>query len=181
MHNHKSERRGRGGRDCDPRHGPHHGRGRRQRVLDGNQLRLLLLTLITEQERHGYDLIREIEARSGGAYAPSPGVIYPTLTMLLDMELLAEQEISGTRKLFGITDAGKAFLAENEQEAEEVIGRITALADQQERLAPAPVRRAMENLKTALQNRLAEDDVDKDTIFSIAALVDDASSKIERL
>ncbi|WP_447514071.1 PadR family transcriptional regulator, partial [Clostridioides difficile] len=59
-------------------------------MFDGTELRLILLKLIEEQPRHGYDLIREIEERSGGAYAPSPGVVYPTLTMLDDMGLIEE-------------------------------------------------------------------------------------------
>ncbi|NWM55099.1 PadR family transcriptional regulator, partial [Escherichia coli] len=56
----------------------HGERGGRRRMFDGTELRLILLKLIEEQPRHGYDLIREIEERSGGAYAPSPGVVYPT-------------------------------------------------------------------------------------------------------
>ena len=111
---------GRDERHCGPRHrgwgrgfgggfgpgwGMHEGRegGRGRRMFDGGELRLILLKLIEEQPRHGYDLIREIEERSGGAYAPSPGVIYPTLTMLDDMELIEEQKTEGAKKQFGIT------------------------------------------------------------------------------
>src|SRR6218665_2664594 len=87
-------------------------RGGRRRMFDGTELRLILLKLIEEQPRHGYDLIREIEERSGGAYAPSPGVVYPTLTMLADMDLIEEAKSEGAKKQFAITEAGTAHLAE---------------------------------------------------------------------
>ena len=67
------------------------GRGRRgKRMFEGGELRLVLLKLIADQSRHGYDLIRAIEEATHGAYAPSPGVVYPTLTMLQDMGLIEE-------------------------------------------------------------------------------------------
>ena len=61
------------------------GEGRSRRMFDGGELRLVLLKLIADEPRHGYDLIRQIEELTGGAYAPSPGVVYPTITMLDDM------------------------------------------------------------------------------------------------
>src|SRR4051812_6587920 len=82
---------GRGGR----------GRGRgRRRVFEAGELRLVLLKLIEDQPRHGYDLIRAIEEMTHGTYAPSPGVIYPTLTMLQDMGLIEEAKGEGSRKPF---------------------------------------------------------------------------------
>ena len=65
--------------------------GRRARMFDGSELRLMLLKLIADTPRHGYDLIRAIEALTAGAYAPSPGVVYPTLTLLDEMGLIEEQ------------------------------------------------------------------------------------------
>jgi hypothetical protein len=82
--------------------------GGRRRVFESTELRLVLLALIGEQPRHGYDLIKAIEERSGGSYAPSPGVVYPTLTMLQDMGLIEEQAAEGAKRLFAITDAGQA-------------------------------------------------------------------------
>src|SRR5690349_24107034 len=96
-------------------------RGRRSRVFEGGELRLVLLKLIAVQPRHGYDLTRAIEALTGGRYAPSPGVVYPTLTMLQDMGLIEEAPGEGARKPFQITDAGTAHLDDNEEEADELI------------------------------------------------------------
>ena len=87
-----------------------HGRGRR--MFDTGELRLVLLKLIADQPRHGYDLIRAIEEMTDGAYAPSPGVVYPTLTMLQDMGLIEEQATEGARKAFAATKEGQAHLAE---------------------------------------------------------------------
>ncbi len=156
------------------------GRGRR-RVFDAGELKLVLLKLIDDEPRHGYDLIRGIEALSGGTYAPSPGVVYPTLTLLSDMGLAEEQPGEGTRKLFAITDAGKAHLLENRDAALEAMSRLETLAKMSERTDGAPIRRAMENLKMALRGRLEKEGADADTMLEVAALIDEAAAKIERL
>ena len=80
-----------------------------------SELRLLLLRLIADEPRHGYDLIRAIEELSHGAYAPSPGVVYPTLTMLQDMGLIEEAKSEGARKVFQATAEGDAHLKEHER------------------------------------------------------------------
>jgi DNA-binding PadR family transcriptional regulator len=156
------------------------GRGRR-RMFDGGELRLLLLKLIDEQPRHGYDLIRKIEERSGGAYAPSPGVIYPTLTMLDDMTLIEEQKAEGARKQFGITEAGRAHLAERQAEVEALLARLAEIAGAQASASGGPVRRAMRNLRVVLQERLSGTEVDAETLHEMAAILDDAARRIERL
>src|SRR5438876_747135 len=112
-HGHHFGHRGRGygvGRD---RWGdPEEGRGgRRRRVFDSNALRLVLLKLIADQARHGYELIRAIEDLTGGAYVPSPGVVYPTLTMLQEMGQIEEAASDGARKAFAITREGGEHLA----------------------------------------------------------------------
>jgi DNA-binding PadR family transcriptional regulator len=150
-------------------------------MFDGGELRLVLLKLIEEQPRHGYDLIREIEERSGGAYAPSPGVIYPTLTMLGDMELIEEQKTEGAKKQFGITTAGQAHLTEREAEVEALFARLAEMGDRQARTSGGPIRRAMHNLRSVLQERLSSSEVNSDTLHEVAAILDEAAQKIERL
>lgn len=163
-----------------PEGGPR-GRGERRRMFDAGELRLVLLKLIEEQPRHGYDLIREIETLSGGAYAPSPGVVYPTLTLLLDMGLSEEQASEGPRKLMGITEAGRQHLTERADEVEVAMARLTALARLSERTDAAPVRRAMHNLRTALQDRLSHEGATRETQLEVARILDEAASRIERL
>src|SRR5215813_5554288 len=79
------------------------GGGRSRRMFDGGELRLVLLKLIADEPRHGYDLIRAIEELTGGEYAPSPGVVYPTLTLLQDMGLIEEAAGEEPRKPFQAT------------------------------------------------------------------------------
>ncbi|WP_239019646.1 PadR family transcriptional regulator [Sphingomonas suaedae] len=156
------------------------GRGRR-RVFAGDELRLVLLALIADKPRHGYDLIREIEERTGGAYAPSPGVVYPTLTLLADMDHIAEQAAEGAKKLYAITPAGEAHLAENAEEVAQLMGRLAELGTQREKSDRSPVRRAMGNLKMAVMQRLNDDDVDQETAHAIVDIIDAAARKVERI
>ena len=183
------------GRGCGPRWGMRHGdhpmrgrmgrhgggSGRGRRVFDGGELRLVLLKLIADQPRHGYDLIRAIEAMTAGAYAPSPGVVYPTLTLLDDMGLIEARDSEGAKKLFAITEAGEAELAANREVVDALVARLTEIGAHRERTEAAPVRRAMGNLRTVLQDRLGGEEVDRDTLHAIAALIDEAAQKIERL
>ncbi|WP_414714537.1 PadR family transcriptional regulator [Sphingopyxis sp.] len=157
------------------------GRGRRRRMFDSGELRLVLLKLIADEPRHGYDLIRQIEELTGGAYAPSPGVIYPTLTLLDDMGLIAATDSEGAKKLFAITAAGQAELDANKDGVERLIARLTDVGEEQQRTDSASVRRAMGNLKAVLMNRLGDRDLDEATLHDIVALIDEAAQKIERL
>jgi DNA-binding PadR family transcriptional regulator len=157
------------------------GRGGRRRLFDNEALRLILLKLIADEPRHGYELIRAIEALSGEAYAPSPGVVYPTLTLLAETDLIAEQPGEGARKRFAITDAGAAQLAERQAALDLALARLASLAQRAQRVDPAPVRRAMHNLRFAIQHRLEKEGADNQTMFDVAALIDEAASKIERL
>ena len=133
------------------------------------------------EPRHGYDLIREIETRTGGAYAPSPGVMYPTLTLLEEIGQVETRPSEGAKKLHAITPEGKAYLAANRAEAEAALARLDALGKRDEALESAPLKRAMTNLRVALQNRLSGGGADKTLLFAVADAIDEAARKIERL
>jgi DNA-binding PadR family transcriptional regulator len=169
--------------------GHDHGRGRRPggprgRVLDSAELRLVLLKLIWEEPRHGYELIKAIEALSGGVYAPSPGMVYPTLTLLADLGQVAETP-DGSRKRFTITEAGAQALSDEAAAVAAAVARLEDLA-KINRPDAGPVRRAMRNLHTVLTTRLAQQEGDDEAVrkalqLDIAAILDDAASRIERL
>ena len=156
------------------------GGGRRSRMFDGGELRLLLLKLIEEAPRHGYDLIREIEDRTGGAYAPSPGVIYPTLTLLDDMGLISATA-EGSRKQFTVTDEGRAELADKASDVQALMDRLAELGTQRAKIDTGPVSRAMDNLRAVLANRVTAEGVTPATLHDIAALLDEVAQKVERL
>jgi DNA-binding PadR family transcriptional regulator len=172
--------RGEGGRGWDE-DGPGFGRGGgRRRMFDGGELRLVLLKLIADKPRHGYDLIRAIEERTGGAYAPSPGIVYPTLTLLSEMGLIDEQLTEGARKQFAVTPEGSAHLAEHDAEVVAMLARLDTLGAMRERTDAVPIRRAMHNLRSVLMSRLG-DGLDKERMLEATALIDEAARKIERL
>ena len=160
--------------------GEGHG-GRRRRVFDSGELRLVLLKLIADQPRHGYELIRAIEELSGGSYVPSPGVVYPTLTLLQDMGQIEEAASDGSRKAFAATADGTAELAAKKDEVEALLARLAQLAGVRGRTDAAPIRRAMANLRTVLMYRLDREEVRPEALHEIAAILDEAAQKIERL
>lgn len=166
--------------DFDPAEDAPRGRSRR-RMFDGGELRLVLLRLIADQPRHGYDLIREIEEITHGAYAPSPGIVYPTLTLLEEMDLIAERPGDGAKKQFAATAEGDAHLAENAEQVAALMARLAELGELRSRSDSASVRRAMGNLRQVLLHRLRHGDVPPETLHEIAALIDEAAQKIERL
>ncbi|WBH16724.1 PadR family transcriptional regulator [Sphingomonas radiodurans] len=162
--------------------GGRHAHGmRRQRMFDGGELRLLLLKLIGDEPRHGYELIKAIEEMTGGGYAPSPGTIYPTLTLLNEMGHVSSEDVGGGRRKFTITPEGEAHLASQAELVAKIIARLSALGEQQKHTDGAPVRRAMGNLKAALQGRLSRGDASDAMLLEVAALIDEAAQKIERL
>jgi DNA-binding PadR family transcriptional regulator len=159
------------------------GRGRRgrRRMFESGELRLVLLKLIADEPRHGYDLIRAIEEMTGGEYAPSPGVVYPTLTLLQDMGLIDEAEGEGSRKPFQVTDSGRSYLDERSEEADELIERLQELAPGERHGAGQAIGRAVKNLMTALSHRIGRDGLDDDLLHEIAAILDEAAQRIERV
>ena len=121
------------------------------RVFASGDLKLLLLALIAEQPCHGYDLIRRIENMFDGAYSPSPGVIYPTLTFL-EMSSLVTCGVDDGKKCYSVTDAGRLSLQEQAVALDEVLGRVeTRKRTLRGHDRPAEIHEAVYNLRHALQ------------------------------
>ncbi len=97
---------------------------RAARMLGSGDLQLIILALLEEKPRHGYEIIKALEERSSGIYTPSPGVVYPALTYLEEMQY-AVSEASSNKKLYSITDAGKEHLAANRDTADEMIEQLS--------------------------------------------------------
>ena len=158
------------------------GRGRRaRRMFESGELRLVLLKLIADEPRHGYDLIRAIEELTGGEYAPSPGVVYPTLTLLQDMALIEEAPGDGPRKAFQVTEDGRKHLEERQEEVDALMERLRDSAPREEHNAGPAIGRAVRNLMTALRHRVGRDGIDDDLLHEIAAILDEAAQRIERV
>lgn len=176
----------RGERGCDNQaFGREHfgrggGRGRLGRFFAHGDLRLVILHLIAEKPRHGYEIIKAIEEQVAGTYSPSPGVIYPTLTLLEELGYVTVSTGEGAKKLHEITAQGRAFLEANRPALDALISRM-AEASRAQRGGPAPqIGRAMENLRLALRLRLSRGPLGEDQINAIAAALDAAAIGVER-
>lgn len=125
--------------------------GRGPRVFAPGDLKLLLLALIAEQPAHGYDLIRKIEGLFEGAYCPSPGVIYPTLTFLEESEMVIGDAQAG-KKLYTVTDAGRQSLEDQAVALEGVRMRVdVSKRSLRGHDRPPEIHEAVHNLRHALQ------------------------------
>jgi DNA-binding PadR family transcriptional regulator len=160
-HRHEYYMHGRGPRGFDERGdgmggmggpGGRGGRGERaERVFGRGDLPLIVLALIEISPRHGYEIIKAIEERCGGAYAPSPGAVYPTLTLLEEQDHVTSSESASGKKLYTITDLGRAYLDENRAQVDGILARLDMFARVQARKAlPERVHQAMHTLKHAL-------------------------------
>jgi DNA-binding PadR family transcriptional regulator len=155
------------------------GGGRRGggRMFGHGDLKLLLLALIEQQPRHGYELIRIIEDMFHGNYSPSPGAIYPTLTMLEELGYAQIENEESNRKLYAITPAGVAFLDENRAEVEAVTSRTERHARTAARMSmPLPVHKAMHAIKHAMLMHGME--WSKAEAQRVAAILERAASEI---
>jgi DNA-binding PadR family transcriptional regulator len=163
----------------------HHGRGpgrggRMGRFFDHGDLRFVVLKLIAQQPSHGYELIKAVETAAGGAYTPSPGVIYPTLTLLEELGYITVTEAGGGKKLHTITPEGEAFLEANAQPVKSLFERMAEAAARSAAFSPQ-IMRARENLKTALRLRLTAGRLSAEQVEQIAKALDDAAGVIERI
>ena len=93
------------------------------KMLADGDLRLIVLALLNEGPRHGYEIIKELEERSSGVYSPSPGVVYPTLTYLEEVGY-ATSSAEGSKKVYSITDTGRAYYRENREVADLALSGI---------------------------------------------------------
>lgn len=171
--------RGRPGHGDGHERGPGRGGRRPGRVFDHGELRLVVLAMVAERPRHGYEIIKEIEDRTAGAYSPSPGVIYPTLTMLEELGHATVEE-GGGKKLYAITPDGAAYLAANKAALNAALGRMQSV-NAAHGGGPAPeIVRAMENMRMALRLRLGRGPLTGEQVRAVAAALDAAAVAVER-
>ena len=159
-----------------------HFRGRSSggRFFEQGDLRFVLLKLIAEQPSHGYELIKAVEQAAGGAYSPSPGVIYPTLTLLEELGYVGATEGGGGKKLYTITPEGEAFLETNRAHVDGLTARMDEAASRSTASAPQ-ILRATHNLKTALRMKLTSAPLGPEQVSAIVQLLDETVRKIEEI
>jgi DNA-binding PadR family transcriptional regulator len=147
-------------------------------MFGSGDLRYVILQLISEKPSHGYEIIKSIQERLGGMYAPSPGVVYPMLTMLEETGH-ATVVTEGARKLYTITEEGSKALAENKAVVEALFARMDRTRTEHEGQRPQQIERAVENFRMAL--RMKPRPLTIEQIHAITDIIDSAAKQIERV
>ncbi|ARG19120.1 PadR family transcriptional regulator [Acinetobacter baumannii] len=162
----------------DHHHG-HHRSGRRGRLFEAGRMKLLVLHLIQQNPKHGYEIIKEISDLVGDGYTPSAGTIYPTLTSLEEMNLINLLDVE--RKQYQITEFGEAYLNEHQDKLSGLLEKLRLRREIHSNDQLIEIHRAMENLKTALRLKLNTTELKQEQIYQIAEKIDQAAVAIGRL
>jgi DNA-binding PadR family transcriptional regulator len=158
-----------------------HWRGRGGRLFEQGDLKYVILRLLDEKPRHGYEIIKELESRFGGSYAPSPGTVYPTLTMLEDMGYARVVPEEGGKKIYEITDEGKKHLAEHSTTVDDIFERIAKFV---EGLTDSPMRDlngSFQRLARATYKTATSHLDDKELIQKLRDVIQKAADEIEAI
>ena len=159
--------------------GPFGGRFR-GRVFENGDLRFVILKLIAEKPRYGYEIIKAIEERLGGSYAPSPGVVYPTLTLLEELGYVTVTTGDGTKKLHTITGEGTAALEANKASVDALFQRMEQANAVFSRGRAPQIMRAVENFRMSLRMKTSQASLSEEQIREIVEAIDGAARQIER-
>lgn len=165
-----------GGRPRRPR--PRGGSGR---MFGQGDLKFVILRLLAEKPRHGYDIIKELEERSGGSYSPSPGTVYPTLVMLEDMGFARATPEESGKKIYSITPEGRAHLEEHGGAVDDIFERMARVV---EGLFDAPmgeVHSAFRRAGKAAYGTATRNVRDAELLRRVSEILDRAAREIEEL
>jgi len=157
--------------------GPGFGGGR-ERFFEGGHLQLVILQLIAEKPSYGYEIIKTIEERLSGGYAPSPGVVYPTLTLLEEEEFVTSST-EGNKKLYTVTEQGKEYLKANAATVKAIFGRMEQARKVFGRGRSPQIMRATMNLRMALRMRAGRGDMTSEQVKKVADALDAAARAID--
>jgi DNA-binding PadR family transcriptional regulator len=149
------------------------------RFFDNGHLRLVILQLIADKPSYGYEIMKAIEERLSGGYAPSPGVVYPTLTLLEEEGFATVTSAEGNKKLYAATDQGKEYLKANRVILKAIFGRMQEAGKAFGRGRSPQIKRAIMNLKLALKMRMEQGDLNTEQVSKIAEAIDAAARAID--
>jgi DNA-binding PadR family transcriptional regulator len=163
--------------------GPRGRRGgfRGGRMFEQGDLKYVILKLLEEKPRHGYEIIKELEERFRGAYAPSPGTVYPTLTMLEDLGYAKATQEEGGKRIYEITAEGRAYLAENKSTVEDIFERISEFGASFFGPAMTEVNRSFKDLARVTYTLAWRQTADAEKLHKIREALDRARREIEEI
>ena len=151
-----------------------------RRMFEQGDLKYVILQLLSEKPRHGYEIIKALEERLGGTYSPSPGAVYPTLTLLEDMGYARTMPEEGGKKIYEITPEGRAYLEQNKGAVDEIFDRIAQFAGSFFSGPMVEVHHAFKNMARATYLH-ATRDRDPAHLAKVREILDRATNEIEAL
>ena len=160
--------------------GKHH-RGRMGRIFEQGDLKYVILRLLEEKPRHGYEIIKELEDRFGGAYSPSPGTVYPTLTMLEDLGYAKVAPDAGGRKVYEITPEGSAYLKEHSTTVDSIFERIARFVEGVLDAPMSEVNNAFRRVGRAAYGHAAKNVNDSAKLQRVKEILERAAADLEAL
>ena len=154
-------------------------RGRRRQWFGAGDMKYVILKMLRDKPRHGYEVMKDLEERMHGCYSPSPGTVYPTLQWLEDEGLVVARDVEG-KKVYEITDTGRAFLEKHKDIVEDIFDRVTETVERTVGGSMVEVNRALGQLVKAVYRTgwKAEGD---DARKRVAEILAKASAEIEAL
>ncbi|CNI30798.1 PadR family transcriptional regulator [Yersinia pekkanenii] len=150
------------------------------RLFEHGDLRVVLLALLDKNPSHGYELIKAIEEASSGLYIPSPGVIYPTLTLLEEQDFITPVATGNGRKSYQITEAGKIELKQNQQMVDVIFSRLAQVNRRPEGNLAEAISDAMNRLRHILRSTMMRSDINPEQVMRINAALVTAVAAIEK-
>jgi Predicted transcriptional regulators len=156
-----------------------HWHGRAARLFEQGDLKYVILRLLEEKPRHGYEIIKDLEGRFGGSYAPSPGTVYPTLTMLEDLGYARVVPEEGGKKIYEITDEGRKYLAEHSTTVNDIFERIARFVGGFTDAPMMELNQSFQRLARATYKTATSHITDKEKIQKIREIIQRAADEIE--
>ena len=161
-----------------------HGRGRgfrRGRVFEQGDLKYVILQMLAEKPRHGYEIIKELEERFGGSYSPSAGTVYPTLTLLEDLGYASVIPEESGKKVYSITPEGQKYLEENKGAVEDIFERISDLGSTILSESVMEINRAFGRVARATYTTVPWQSGDKSVAAELKSILERAAAEIEEI
>jgi DNA-binding PadR family transcriptional regulator len=155
--------------------------GRAARFFEQGDLKYVILRLLEEKPRHGYDIIKELEQRFGGSYAPSPGTVYPTLTMLEDLGYARVVPEDGGKKIYEITDEGRKHLAEHSSTVDDIFQRIARFVEGFTDAPMTELNQSFQRLAKATYRTATNHIRDRETLEKIRDIIRRAAEEVEAI
>jgi DNA-binding PadR family transcriptional regulator len=150
-------------------------------MFEQGDLKYVILQLVAEKPRHGYEIIKELEERSGGAYAPSAGTIYPTLALIEDLGYASVTIEDSGKKVYAITDEGRRYLEENKGAVDDIFERIADIGSSFMSGPMMEVNKAFGRVARATYATVPWQSSDKSVAGKVREILDEAAKRIEAL